>query len=254
MTRKIDWLDNFAESYSKKIEKTASKIQKQSIIVDKNDVGNAKLNDVVNFRGKMYKIADLDYADEQGPGVILDEVEQTPFGDVDTKDPMSVSMGAPAEQFENGQKTQEYARTNTGDVYHYEVRDDVEKTSYENAANETARQIEDERNTDRTTQQGHYTNVTKTDVTIVQEDPTRDINVEPVQDTVDDVVEEDTVEEPIEKKEDELVEEPVQDTADDVVEEDTVEEDTVEEPIEKKEEDLTAMRHNRILRRIMASK
>ena len=50
--KKIEWLDNFAESFAKsvKMEKKASKnLERQSIIVDKSVVKEAKLGDVIKY-------------------------------------------------------------------------------------------------------------------------------------------------------------------------------------------------------------
>ena len=81
MSKKIDWLENFAESYSKEIKKnakTASRV-KNELIIEKGLVKGAKLGDKVKLNGKMYRIADLDFEDEKGPGVIIEEMDEETF-------------------------------------------------------------------------------------------------------------------------------------------------------------------------------
>jgi hypothetical protein len=269
MAKKIDWLDNFAESMAKqtKLSKVASKITREDIIVDREEVKNARIGETINFNGKLYKVADLDFEDEKGPGAVLTEVDEateapsaTPApGSIDTTDPMSVSMGAPAAGYESGQKPQEYARTNPGDVYHYEVPE-----TFEQAAVETAQQIETERNFDRSSVPGHYTapknmgGAAPVMDTTVTEVPV-DAPVAPVEETpVEDVIET-PAETPAETEE--VVEETTTEEAptetEEVTEEVTEEPEATEEEEEKEEEDkepVVGARYNRILRRIMASK
>lgn len=272
MAKKIDWLDNFAESMAKKtnMSKVASKITREDIIVDREEVKNAKIGETINFNGKLYKVADLNFEDEKGPGAVLTEVDEAPVeevtpaatpapGSIDTTDPMSVSMGAPAAGYETGQKPQEYARTNPGDIYHYEVPE-----TFEQAAVETAQQIETERNFDRSSVPGHYTApkdmggapsmetpVMETPVTEVPMETPVDAPVEaPIEAPVEEVVEETPVDEVLEAPVDEtLVDEtPVEE----VVEDEDKSED--EEDEDKDKEPVVGTRYNRILRRIMASK
>lgn len=243
MSKKIDWLDNFAEKYAKdiKMTKSASKVTREDIIVNREEVGTSKVGEVINFNGKLYKIADLDFTDDKGPGAVLNEVEdnagegagveQTPGGEVSLNDPMSMKMGTPAAPFETGQKSQEYARTNPGDVYHYEVAE-----TFEQAAAETAQQIEKERNFDRSTVPGHYTAPKDMGGATVAPIITPEV-VAPV--ITPEVVPEEVTEEEVPEVDADL----------------TIE--STEEPKEKEEEleeEVTAVRHNRILRRIMSSK
>lgn len=256
MAKKIDWLDNFAESMAKKtnMSKVASKI-KEDLIVDRELVNNAKVGEKINYNGKLYKVADLNFEDEKGPGAILTEVEETPFGEVSTSDPMSVSMGAPAEQFETGQKPQEYARTNPGDIYHYEVPE-----TFEQAAVETAQQIETERNFDRSSVPGHYTAPKNMGgATPVMDTPVTEVPVDAPVAPVEETPVEDVIKAPTETPAgtEEVVEEVPTET-EEVTEEITEEPETTEE--EEDEEDkedkepVVGARYNRILRRIMASK
>jgi hypothetical protein len=224
MAKKIDWLDNFAESMAKqtKMSKVASK--SDDVIVDKESVGNAKLGEQINYNGKLYKVADLEYEDEKGPGVVLTEVSE----DIDTTDPMSVSMGANAGNYGSGQKPQEYSRTNPGDVYHYEVPE-----TFEQAALDTAQQIETERNFDRSTVPGHYTTPKDmTGVTPMVEETTPEIVEEVAETPIEDILETPEETEEIEKIEASI--------------------DT--EDLDEENEKPVVGRYNRILKRIMASK
>lgn len=244
MAKKIEWLENFAETYSKEMKKTAGKIQKEDVIVDKSIIAGAKLGEVVKFQGRLYKVADLDFEDEKGPGVVLNEVGP----DVPTGDPMSMSMGTEVSGLTNGQAAQEYARTNPGDVYHYEIRDEVEQAAFEQAAAETASQIEKERAFDRSTVDGHYTTPKNMGGAL----PT---SINPVMEEMP--IEEELVELPIEEElvelpvEEELVELPIEE---ELVEEELTEEESIEEELMEEEKEPVIGRHNRILRRIMASK
>lgn len=153
MAKKIEWLDNFAEKYAKEIKKTASK-QKSSIIVDKSVVKNSKLGDLIKFKGALYKVADLEYVDEVGPGVVLMEVGT----DVPTSDPMSMAMGTQVTGLENQCITEpERARTNPGDVYDLGDIRQEEVDAAEIAAIETQTQIESENSIDRTKVTEHFT-------------------------------------------------------------------------------------------------
>lgn len=248
MAKKIEWLDSFAENYAKDIKKTASKVQKEDIIVDKNDVKGAKLGDVINFQGKLYKVADLNFEDEKGPGVVLNEVGT----DVPTSDPMSMSMGTEVSGLTNGKSSQEYARTNPGDVYHYETRDNVEQSAFEQSAAETAQQIEKERAFDRSTVPGHYTAPKNIEESTAPVETPVEITVEetPVETSVEETPIEITVEEtPVET----LVEGALVDETP-IKEDDSKEEENDLEDDSEDEEKSTDTRHNRILRRIMASK
>ena len=275
MAKKIDWLDNFAESMAKKtnMSKVASKITKEDIIVDREEVKNAKIGETINFNGKLYKVADLNFEDEKGPGAVLTEVDEAPVeevtpaatpGSIDTTDPMSVSMGAPATGYETGQKPQEYARTNPGDIYHYEVPE-----TFEQAAVETAQQIETERNFDRSSVPGHYTapknmgGAPSMEAPIMEapimETPVTEVPMEtPMDAPVEEVVEETPVDEVLEAPTETPVDETlVEETpAEEVVEDEVVEDEdkSEDEDEDKDKEPVIGTRYNRILRRIMASK
>lgn len=216
MAKKIEWLDNFAEKYAKEMTKTASK-QESSIIVDKNVVKNSKVGDLIKFKGALYKVADLEYVDEIGPGVVLMEVGN----EVPTSDPMSMAMGTQVTGLENACVVEpERARTNPGDVYDLGDIRQQEVDAADVAAVETAAQIEGENAVDRTKVKEHYT-------------VNKQIVVEPV-------VEEFPIEEALEMPE--------------VTETEELSEPETETETEVELETEVVARTNRILRRIMSSK
>ena len=146
MAKKIEWLDNFAENFAKKNVKVASKVVKEDVIINKYLVKGASNGSLVKLNGKIYKIADIDYVDNKGDGVLLTEVNVT--------DPMSMEMGTNGVQ--PSDKSQEYARTNPGDIYDLDVRSQ-EQVSFESAANATSNAISNDSTIDRTTVDGRYT-------------------------------------------------------------------------------------------------
>ena len=262
MTRKIEWLDNFAESFAKsvKMEKRASRLEKQSIIVDRSVVKEAKLGDVIKYENKFYKVADLDFVDEKGEGAVLDEVDSTsPYAGIED-DPMSVSMGTDAAPFAGQQKPQEYSRVDPGDVYNIDVPE-----NYEQAAEETARQIEQDKSVDRSTVPGHYTNPDTTMnsstpiSTEIPSEPTSVLMDAPVSDPVSEIPSDVPTDTPTDVPA-ETPGEVVEDIPSDVSEEENSEEDEsaediTDEEIEKaKAEAVASKSYNRILRRIMASR
>lgn len=149
MAKKITWLDNFAEAYGKKeISKTASKKKGEEIILDRNLVKGAKVGDRVKLNGKMWKIADLDFVDEKGPGVIAEEV---PMELNDATDPMAMEMGTPAHQSLDNQcvVAPERACTDPGNIFDLDVREQ-EQAKFEGEAAATATQLQQEQSVDRT--------------------------------------------------------------------------------------------------------
>ena len=246
--KKIDWLDNFAESYSTKLKKTASK-KLQSIIVDKATIKNASVGDVINYNGKQYKVADLDYVDDKGKGAVLDEVG---YGEgIPATDPMSIAMGAPVMNFTEGMKPQEYSRTDPGSIYDVPVEE-----NYEDAAAETAKQIADENAVDRTTVENHYKDTrtveTPAEDTLTKGTSINDISDENVEDAETDIPVEDVID-----SEDTDSAEDVNDEANEELEktEELHDEDTDDsENTDEFGGPVTAMRYNRILKRILSSK
>lgn len=149
MAKKITWLDNFAEAYGKKeISKTASKKKGEEIILDRNLVKGAKVGDSVKLNGRMWKIADLDFVDEKGPGVIAEEV---PMELNDATDPMAMEMGTPAHQSLDNQcvVAPERACTDPGNIFDLDVREQ-EQAKFEGEAAATATQLQQEQSVDRT--------------------------------------------------------------------------------------------------------
>ena len=149
MAKKITWLDNFAEAYGKKeISKTASKKKGKEIILDRNLVKGAKVGDRVKLNGRMWKIADLDFVDEKGPGVIAEEV---PMELNDATDPMAMEMGTPAHQSLDNQcvVAPERACTDPGNIFDLDVREQ-EQAKFEGEAAATATQLQQEQSVDRT--------------------------------------------------------------------------------------------------------
>ncbi len=254
MSKNIEWLDKFAESFAKetRMAKKASKNTANSIIVNRNDVKEAKVGDTVSYAGKLYKVADLEYVDEKGEGAVLEETTSTePYAGLEN-DPMGLSMGTDAGKFEGQQTPQEYSRVDPGNVYDTPVEE-----NYEQAAEETARQIEKERSQDRSGVKEHYTNpVEETAVAPVEtsvEDLVDPTDLETTDDETSEVAEtlvEESTDEVVEEAAEEVVEEPADEPTEEL---DTVEDDeSVNDPTE--ENALVGKRYNRILRRIMASK
>lgn len=187
MSKKLTWLDKFAEEQAKKIEKTASKKTAEQIIVDSNEVPEAKTGANVTYKNATYKVVDANYKDEIGNGIVLEKLAEecpncangqqcpdctngqpcpkcgaTPctcqnvtaaFGEEEVIVPAVVpAMGAPVQK--KVTDAPEMARTNPGDAYHIEVRDTTEVQGFEAAANETASNIASENAVDGTTPEG----------------------------------------------------------------------------------------------------
>ena len=148
MSKKISWLDNFAESYKKGMNKTASTKKGEEIILDRNLVKGAKLGDKVKLNNKMYRIADLDFEDEKGPGVVAEEI---PMSLDNAEDPMAMEMGTPAHATMENKCTvaPERAFVDAGNVFDLDVRNQ-EQAKFEQEAYETANHMMDEQNVGRT--------------------------------------------------------------------------------------------------------
>ena len=157
---------------------------------------------------------------------------------------MSGSMRTNAAPFEGQIKSQEYSRTNPGDVYNVEVPE-----NYEQAAEETAKQIEKERATDRTTVPGYFKDP-------VDESTTPATTVEVTNDVADTDAEVNTEDIPADVTEDiakDVVKDDLTNVSVEVPESDESAETITDEEIEDAES-TASKRCNRILRRIMASK
>lgn len=235
MAKNIEWLDNFAEKYAKDMKKTASKKrQVESIIVDKEVVKNSKVGSLVKFKGKFYKVADLDYTDEIGPGVVLMEVGT----EVPTGDPMSMAMGTEVTGLEQTCTVEpERARTNPGDVYDLGDIRQEEVNAADAAAAETVEVINENNSIDRTSVPGHYTAPATNG----------EVSTSEVEEIAEEVIE--TAEEVIEEPVEETIEEPTEEVVEEIC--DCEEDETCEDC---EEVELVASRTNRILRRIMSSK
>lgn len=225
MAKKIEWLDNFAEKYAKTINKTASK-EKETLILDKEHFKNPKVGDVVRFKNKLYKIANAEYVDEVGPGVLLMEMGDT----IPTTDPLSMAMGTEVTGVENLCNVEpEMARTNPGNVYDLEDVRQLEVEHAEEAARQTVEKINEENAVDRTTIPGHFS-PEKNAETVVEETVVEDVLEELVDEVVEELVDEENLEVTAEDEEIEVV------------------------VAEEEFEEVIAKRSNRVLRRIMASK
>ena len=271
MSKKISWLDNFAESYKKGINKTASAKKGEEIILDRNSVKGAKLGDKVKLNNKMYRIADLDFEDEKGPGVVAEEI---PMSLDSAEDPMAMEMGTPAHGTMENKCTvaPERAYTDAGNVFDLDVREQ-EQAKFESEANETAQHMQSEQSVDRTQRStpivlpsmGASEAPSMTD-SMTPMAPAEQAPVEPATDSM--MSEEPMVEEPV--MEDDFEEEPEMSEEDDFEEADDLDiekdEDTCPEcgedeencecdSEEDEEEKLMAsLAGNRILKRILASK
>lgn len=258
MAKKIDWLDNFAESYSKEMnKKTASRV-KNEVIIERSLVKGAKIGDKVKLNGKMYKIADLDFEDEKGSGVVIEEIEEVPVEmapimdvpSMSANDPMEMEMGAnPASLGDNAcTVAPERAVADPGPIYDLDVRSQ-EQSKFEEEAAETEQKIQSDAVNIDLTQRSH------------------EVKPAAPEQVVAPVVEEPAMEEPA--MEEPMVEEPV--VEDEVPAEDSevcpecgseecpgcgdeecpgCEEDEVKE----EDEEMKPLASNRIFRRIMASK
>lgn len=75
MSKKLGWLDKFAEEQAAKMEKTASLNKKaEQIIVDTDEIPGAEAGKEVTYKGAAYKVVDANYKDEIGVGVVLEKI------------------------------------------------------------------------------------------------------------------------------------------------------------------------------------
>lgn len=73
MSNKLNWLDSFAESQAKKMNKTASlNKQAEQIIVDPEEIPGAVEGKEVTYNNKKYTVINPKYSDEIGAGVVLE--------------------------------------------------------------------------------------------------------------------------------------------------------------------------------------
>jgi len=149
MSKKLSWLDKFAEEQASKMEKTASleKKAEEQIIVDFDEIPDAETGASVNYKGASYKVVDANYNDEIGAGIILEK--EAALEDEKVEE----ALEAPVVE-KKVTDAPEMARTNPGDIYDIEVRDTVEVQKFEGEAAETASNIAAENAIDGTTPEG----------------------------------------------------------------------------------------------------
>ena len=241
MSKKIDWLENFAESYSKEIKKntkTASRV-KNELIIEKALVKGAKLGDKVKLNGKMYRIADLDFEDEKGPGVVIEEMEEPMAEEAPAVlDPMVMEMGREVAPVVSAP---ERAVADPGNVYDLDVRSQ-EQAKFEEEAVETERAIQEDAVNVDLTQRSHEVKPARQVDEVAPMVP--EMEVAPV---MDDPVEPAMEEEVCPECEEAPMEEEVCPECEEAPMEEEMDE-------EDDEEEIKPLASNRIFRRIMASK
>lgn len=126
--KKISWLENFAESRKKAVEKKkAVKASKKSIanadmiILSKSMLPKAVEGNTVKYKNIKWKVVNASYKDAKGSGVVLKKI-----AGIDTK-----PLTSPETR----------ARKDPGDVYDYNVRETSEIPDFEEAARNTEEQI-----------------------------------------------------------------------------------------------------------------
>lgn len=157
MSKKLNWLDKFAQEQAAKeaMKKEAStKRVANQIIVNPEDVPGAEEGSTIEFNGEQFKVVDANFSDEVGPGVVL---EKSAAYEGLEGNPMDVSMGAPAAGISTP--------SNAGQQYHYDPNNNTQQT-YSNdedaqygmsSAPATEQEIAGENAVDRTTVPGRYT-------------------------------------------------------------------------------------------------
>ena len=137
MSKKLGWLDNFAEEQA---IKTASTKNTQRVIVDVDTVKNAKNGENVKLDKVNYKVINASFEDDKGLGILLEK----------TTCPECSKEECECKKSKVAMVAQEYAHMDPGNVYHIEVRDDVEQPKFEQSAIETAQAIAQEDSIDGT--------------------------------------------------------------------------------------------------------
>jgi hypothetical protein len=137
--KKIKWLDNFADSYAKEysMEKTASatKVANQ-VIVNCTDYPNAKVGSLVDYENGKYKVVNTEFADEVGPGIILEKVADgeegtDEGGDVEASKEVSTEDTCKA-SCEDESKEEEGKEEKTASTYMYVEEEIPEVSDYPN--------------------------------------------------------------------------------------------------------------------------
>lgn len=238
MSKKIEWLENFAEKFKQDLQKEDNSENPTTIIIDKEDVGESKVGDLIKFKGKLYKVANLEYEDEVGPGVIIVPIEDNRL------DPMSMAMGINATGLSSDCVVEpERARVNPGDVYDLGDIREEEVTDADIAAVETEIDIQEDNSIDRTTVPGHFETTETPEVVETEEDLELVVTETPEVEELTEVEleEENTLEEVAELIEDEV-------DSDMHVVECEIDDPMVEET------EVVAKKINRISKRIMSFK
>jgi len=215
--KKISWLENFAESRKKAVEKKkAVKASKKSIanadmiILSKSMLPKAVEGNTVKYKNIKWKVVNASYKDAKGSGVVLKKI-----AGIDTK-----PLTSPETR----------ARKDPGDVYDYNVRETSEIPDFEEAARNTEEQIAKEDAVDHdTTPAARYQNDVLKDAPTI-EAPISDEEVPVVED-----------EAPAEETAEEVAEEaPAEEEKDDFTFDDVDEKPFDEEaPAEEEKDDFT---------------
>ena len=216
--KKISWLENFAESRKKAVEKKkAVKASKKSIanadmiILSKSMLPKAVEGNTVKYKNIKWKVVNASYKDAKGSGVVLKKI-----AGIDTK-----PLTSPETR----------ARKDPGDVYDYNVRETSEIPDFEEAARNTEEQIAKEDAVDHdTTPAARYQNDVLKDAPAVEA---------PISDEEAPVVEDEATEEaPVEDApaNESPAEEPA---AEDAPAEEATEEVAEEAPAEEEKDDFT---------------
>lgn len=149
MSRNAEWLSKFAESYGEKLNKTVSK-KKAQVVFSRTKLANAKNGDKIKYQGKMYKIADIAFEDEKGPGVLANEI--TMGFDEAEMNPNGLEMGVVDVDMLSGGAcvaAPERAYTDPGNIFDLDVQN-AEQVKFEAEAAETASKLMQEESIDRT--------------------------------------------------------------------------------------------------------
>jgi hypothetical protein len=253
MSKKLSWLDQFAQEQAKKeaMKRTAStKKVASEIIVNPEDVPGAEEGKTVEFNGETFTVKNANYSDEMGPGVVL---EKSAAYEGLEQDPMGMAMGQSANGIDTpSNQGQQYSRTNPGDIYQTYTNDEDAEYGQSSAA-ATEQEIAGEDSVDRTTVPGKFTKSPGLGGGAVA--PTPAVDAAPVGGEVAPTPE--ATEAPVEEDQD-LVEVgvDVDENGEDLTEEPAAEETTEDAPAEDTEVPAEGedKEENRVLARVKAKK
>lgn len=256
MDKKMNWLDKFAEEQEKKLTKKASLEKKaDQVIVDAEEFPDVENGQEVTYNDEMYKVVNNKFADEVGPGVLLEKVsvkeagiedESVVVDSIDPIDPvntvdetMNQEMGTSTlfnvETPIGGKKVtdapEHATQPDQGAMYDIDVQT-AESDKFNAEAIQTEQQIASENTVDGTTPEGRVNR-------ILQRMMVPEQSMLPVEEPVAEPVAEPIIEEPV-------VEEPI-------VEEVPVEDEVEVEPeVELEDEEVNKFASNKILRKIIS--